>query len=291
MTRRPTLLGIYAHPDDEIIGAGGTLARYAAAGARVALVIATRGEAGEIQRPGSATPETLPQVREQEMRCSAAALGVADLIFLDYRDSGMAGSPDNDNPDALINAPAGEVVSKLVAIMRRLQPQVVHTFEPYGGYGHPDHVAIHHHTVAAFHAAGDPQQLPEAGPIWQPARLFYPLVPESVFVEIKERVAARGGDTAGYDELLQGRRDAGVPDYEVHAVLDVGDQILQKWAAWDCHQTQFGPDSRFRRLPDAEMQQILNREYFHLAYPASGSGLRLDDLFSGLSVARSAENA
>jgi LmbE family N-acetylglucosaminyl deacetylase len=291
MVQQPTLLGVYAHPDDEIIGVGGTLARYAAAGARVVLVIATRGEAGEIARPGAATPETLPQVREQEMRCSAAALGVTDLIFLDYRDSGMAGSPDNDHPDALINVPAGEVVGKLVAIMRRLQPHVVHTFEPFGGYGHPDHVAIHHHTVAAFHAAGDPQQNPEAGPIWQPARLFYPLVPDSVFVEMKERVAALGGDIAGYDELLQGRRDAGVPDYEAHAVLDVADHIRQKWAAWDCHQTQFGPDSRFRRLPDAEMQQILSREYFHLAYPAPGPGLRLDDLFDGLSLPASAANA
>ncbi len=284
MAQRPTLLGIYAHPDDEVLGPGGTLARYAAAGARVALVIATRGEAGEIARPGVATPETLPQVREQEMRCSAAALGVSDLIFLDYRDSGMAGSPDNKHPAALVNAPASDVVSQLAAIIRRLQPQVVLTFEPYGGYGHPDHIAIHHHTVAAYHAAGDGQQYPEAGPPWQPGRLFYPLLPDSVFLEMKERVAAHGGEIDGYDELLQARLEAGVPDYDFHAVLDVGDYIQQKWAAWDCHQSQFGPDSRFRRLPDAEMQQILSREYFHLAYPAAGADTRLADLFDGISL-------
>jgi LmbE family N-acetylglucosaminyl deacetylase len=284
MDRKPTLLGIYAHPDDEIIGAGGTLARYATSGARVSLVIATRGEAGEIQRPGTATPETLTQVREQEMRCSAAALGASDLIFLAYRDSGMAGSPDNDHPQALVNAAAAEVTGQLVAIIRRLRPQVVLTFEPYGGYGHPDHVAINRHTVAALAAAADPDQYPGAGSAWQVSRLFYPLLPNATIEEIKERVAAAGGDTRGYEELIEGRRAAGIPDYTIHAVLDVGAYTEQKWAAWDCHQTQFGPNSRFRRLPDAEMQQLLGREYFNLAYPVPEPGLRLDDLFAGIGL-------
>jgi mycothiol S-conjugate amidase len=290
MDHQPTLLGIYAHPDDEIIGAGGTLARYAATGARVGLVIATRGEAGEIQRPGTATPETLAQVREQEMRCSAAALGASDLIFLDYRDSGMAGSPDNDHPRALINAAAAGVTGQLVAIIRRLRPQVVLTFEPYGGYGHPDHVAIHHHTVAALAAAADPEQYKDAGSAWQVTRLFYPLLPNAVIEEIKERVAATGGDMSGYDELIEGRRAAGIPEYTIHAVLDVGAYTEQKWAAWNCHQTQFGPNSRFRRLPDAEMQQLLSREYFHFAYPAPAPGLRLDDLLAGISSEEGAQS-
>ena len=282
MTQPPTLLGIYAHPDDEILGPGGALARYAASGARVGLVIATRGEAGEIVRPGLATPETLPQVREREMRCSASALGVSDLIFLDYRDSGMAGTPENEHPDALVNAPDAEVVRSLVAVIRRLRPHVVLTFDPYGGYGHPDHIAVNRHTLAALVAAADPRQYPTEGEPWQVARLFYPLLPDALILEIKARVAAAGGDITGYDELIDGRRVAGVPDYEAHAVLDVSDFIDQKWAAWDCHQTQFGPNSRFRRLPDSAMKALLSREYFHLARPEPAPGLRMDDLFDGL---------
>lgn len=282
MKDQPTLLAIYAHPDDEIIGPGGALARYAATGVRVGLIIATRGEAGEIQRPGTATPETLTQVREQEMRCSADALGVDDLIFLDYRDSGMAGTPENEHPAAFINAPQEEVTRKLVTIIRDLRPDVLLTFEPYGGYGHPDHIAVNRHTLAALAAAPDANQFPEAGPPWQPARLFYPLLPDSVILDIKEHVAAAGGNLDGYDELIDGRRAAGVPDYEVHAVLDISDHIGAKWHAWDCHQTQFGPDSRFRRLPDSEMQALLSREYFHLAYPPEAPVEILDDLFAGL---------
>lgn len=282
MKRPRTLLGIYAHPDDEIIGPGGTLARYAADGARVGLVIATRGEAGEIQRPGTATLETLTEVREQEMRCSANALGISDLIFLDYRDSGMAGTADNEHPGALINAPEGEVTGKLVAIIRQFQPDVLLTFEPFGGYGHPDHIVINRLTLAALTAAPDARQYPEAGSPWQPSRLFYPLLPDSVILEIKEQVAAAGGNLAGYDELIEGRGAAGVPDYDIHAVLDISDYVKQKWEAWDCHQTQFGPDSRFRRLPDAQMQALLSREYFHLAYPSTPPHAVLQDLFAGI---------
>lgn len=282
MANQPTLLGIYAHPDDEILGPGGALARYAAEGVRVGLVIATRGEAGEIVRPGIATAETLPQVREQEMRCSARALGVHDLLFLDYRDSGMESTPENEHPDALVNAPATDVVRRLVAIIRRLRPQVVLTFEPYGGYGHPDHVAVNRHTVSAIATAADPLQFPGEGDPWRVSRLFYPLLPDTLILELKERVAAIGGDISGYDELVEGRRAAGVPDYETHVVLDVSGFIDQKWAAWNCHQTQFGPNSRFRRLPDREMKKLLSREYFNLAYPEPGPGMRLADLFDGL---------
>ena len=127
-----TLLAIYAHPDDEASSGGGTLARYAADGVNVALVCATRGEVGEIADDSLATPETLSQVREQELRNAADALGVGEVVFLSYRDSGMAGTDDNDNPAALVNAPEDEVVSQLVGVIRRLKPQVIMTFDPTG---------------------------------------------------------------------------------------------------------------------------------------------------------------
>jgi LmbE family N-acetylglucosaminyl deacetylase len=284
MTEERTLLAILAHPDDEVLATGGTLARYAAEGVRVALVVATRGEAGEIARPGTATPETLPQVREEEMRCSARTLGIDELIFLDYRDSGMEGSPDNEHPDAFINAPAHEVVEQLVRIIRRIRPHVVLTFEPYGGYGHPDHIAANRYTLAACRAAASEERYPRQGQAWQVGRIFYPMIPDSLFREMKERVAAHGGDTSGYDELIEGRRNApdAISDDEIHLTLDVAAYVEQKWQSWECHRSQFGPNSRFRRLPDEEMKELLSKEYYTLARPEPQNALQLDDLFDGL---------
>ena len=120
-----SLLAVFAHPDDEAFGTGGTLSQYAVDGTKVYLVCATRGEVGEISDPSYATPETLGQVREGELRCAAETMGVAELIFLDYRDSGMVGTPENVDPRAFINAPAAEVVQLLVSAICRIQPDVV----------------------------------------------------------------------------------------------------------------------------------------------------------------------
>src|SRR3954449_13218879 len=116
-----TLLAIFAHPDDEAFTTGSRLATYAAAGAEVVLVCAPRGEVGEISDPALATPETLGQVREGELRCATAALGLSDLILLNYRDSGMIGTAYNTDPRAFMNAEADEVVSQLVGIIRRIK--------------------------------------------------------------------------------------------------------------------------------------------------------------------------
>jgi len=150
-----SILAILAHPDDEVLGPGGTLAHYAAGGYRVELVCATRGEAGEIAEASLATRQNLALVREQELRCSAAALGISQVTLLDYRDSGMEGTPDNDHPRAFVNATQESVLPELVKVIRHLQPSIIITFEPYGGYGHPDHIAINRHTLAAFEAAAE----------------------------------------------------------------------------------------------------------------------------------------
>ncbi len=162
MSDSHTLMAVFAHPDDESFGIGGTLARYGAEpGTRVVLVCATRGEAGEISDPGLATPERLGEVREAELGCAAGALGIDDIYFLGYRDSGMAGTPENRHPQALTMADSEEGVGKIVAHIRRERPDVVVTFDENGGYGHPDHIAIHHMTKAAFAAAADPAQYPQ----------------------------------------------------------------------------------------------------------------------------------
>ena len=271
-----TLLAVFAHPDDEAFGTGGMLAHYAAAGVHVALVCATRGEVGEISDPTLATPETLGDVRETELRCAAETLGIREVVFLGYRDSGMAGTPENDDPRAYINAPTGEVVSRLVGVIRRLRPDVVVTFEPNGAYGHPDHIAIHRHTLAAFQAAADPACYPDQGTAWQPDRLFYTAIPRSFFMAMRDRLLAAGDDASEFARF----EDFGWPDEQVHVTLDVAEEINAKWSSFFCHRTQFGPNNLFRRLPDEEVKVLMSREHYALAWPEPAPGLRMDDLFA-----------
>jgi len=275
-----SILAVFAHPDDEAFGTGGTLACYAAAGADVYLVCATRGEAGEISDPSFATPETLGEVREGELRCAAETVGIKELIFLDYRDSGMAGTPENDHPDAFINAPGDEVVPRLVGIIRRLRPDIVVTFEPDGGYGHPDHIAIHQHTVAAFHSAGNPEELPELGPVWQAKRLFYTSIPRSFFLEMRKQMEELGMDTSDFERFDD--PNVGWPDELVNVSIDVTDSVDEKWGALECHRTQFGPANLFRRLPDERVKKLMSVEHFALAWPEPKAGEKFFDLFDGL---------
>lgn len=273
---RKRLLASFAHPDDEAFAPGGTLAQYAAAGVEVTLVCATRGEAGEIADSSLATPETLPSVREQELRCAAEELGIREVIFLGYRDSGMAGTPENERPDAFVNVPAEEVVPRLVEIMRRVRPQVVLTFDPHGGYGHPDHIAIHRHTVAAFQAAGDPQVYPDRGKPWQPDRLFYAVFPRSFFQTLRETMIALGQPV---EDLETFENEAGFPDEEIDVRVDVSAKVLDKWSALECHRTQFGQENLFRRLPREQMLELMSCEHFSLAIPGREQAGQLQGLF------------
>ncbi|HEX6292405.1 MAG TPA: PIG-L family deacetylase [Herpetosiphonaceae bacterium] len=278
MTQQRSLLAIFAHPDDEAFGSGGTLAYYARQGARVTLVCATRGEVGEISDPALANPETLGAVREMELRSAALALGIDDVRFLDHRDSGMAGTADNNDPRAFVNVPAETVVEQVVQIMRQVQPQVVITFDPRGGYGHPDHIAIHQHTVAAFHIAADTARYP--GPAWQPARLFYTVIPRGAFRVMRQQLAAAGIDTSQFDRFEES--GMGWPDDQIHAVLDVSETVAAKWDALHAHRTQFGPENFFRQMPEQIVQQLLSLEHFALAWPPPSDDLTLPDLFAGL---------
>src|SRR5512136_1210059 len=148
-----TMLVCLAHPDDETFGMGGTLALYARRGVQVHLVCATRGEVGEVDQELLQGFSSVGERRESELCCAADILGLAGVYFLDYRDSGMPGTPDNQHPNALAAQPIDEVASRLVNYIRRLKPQVMVTFDPIGGYRHPDHVAIHQATVRAFELA------------------------------------------------------------------------------------------------------------------------------------------
>jgi LmbE family N-acetylglucosaminyl deacetylase len=273
-----TILAIFAHPDDEAFSVGGTLPWYTARGVNAALVCATRGEVGEIADPALATPETLAQVREAELGCAAQSMGVKRLIFLDYRDSGMAGTPENEDSRAFVNAPADEVVARLVGIIRQVRPRVVITFGPDGIYGHPDHVAIHRRTLSAFHAAANPARFPEQGEAWLPTRLFYTALPCSMIQAMRDWLVSMGEDTSEVDSFEAA--GAGCPDDQVHAVLDVADRVEAKWEALNCHRTQFGPENLFRRLPEDVVKRAISQEHFTQAWPEPQPGLRLDDLLA-----------
>lgn len=283
MVERQSLLAIFAHPDDESFTVAGTLARYTSQGVEVSLICATRGEAGEIADPALANPDNLGKVRENELRRAGEILGLKEIIFLGYRDSGMAGTEANNHPDAFVNTPAYQVVPKLVQEIRRLRPQVVVTFEPGGGYGHPDHLTIHHATVAAVQAAAAASFRSDLGQAWQVQRLFYTSLPRSFFVKLNERMIMTGVDNSEIDEILNQQDRAFWQDGDVDVVMDVNGFIDRKLAAIHCHQTQVGPDNRFMQLPELELQDLWSQEYFALAWPKA-KDQTLTDLFPDASA-------
>jgi N-acetyl-1-D-myo-inositol-2-amino-2-deoxy-alpha-D-glucopyranoside deacetylase len=281
-----TLMAVFAHPDDESFGSGGSLARYGAdPDVRVVLICATRGEAGEISDPELATPERLGEVRERELRCACRELGVDALHFLDYRDSGMAGTPENLEPGALTMADFDQVVGKIVAHIRRERPDVVMTFDETGGYGHPDHIAIHHHTKAAFAAAAGPA--PHAGQLvnglqpHQAQKLYFTAIPRRFFRNAVEKMKELGIEIP---ERYRNRLDQpfGLPDEACTTDVNVQDFWDAKQAAVQCHATQLNPDSIFAALPPEVMRELQTWECFQLAESFVGDDGDSHDLFAGL---------
>ena len=173
-----TLLFVGAHPDDESFGPGATLAHYAASGVKVYYACATRGEAGTIDAKLLEGFVSAGELRWAELVCAAKALGLAGLFHLGYRDSGMSGSAGNHHPQALTSAPIEEVTARIVKIIREVRPQVVLTHGPNGDYGHPDHIAVHLATTAAFNDAGDESRFPGLGAAFQPQKLYYNIFPQ-----------------------------------------------------------------------------------------------------------------
>ena len=180
MNKQKTLIFFGAHPDDETFGMGATLAQYAASGVKVYYVCSTRGEVGTVDPEYMQGYKTIADLRTAEMECAAKVLDLAGVIYLGYRDSGMTGSPDNQNPDSLFKAPVEQVAGLMVKIIRELKPDVVVTHDAGGGYGHPDHIATHNAEVKAFYAANDPAQFPKAGPPFQPAKLYFGVRPAGI---------------------------------------------------------------------------------------------------------------
>lgn len=279
------ILMVHAHPDDECLTTGGTLAHYSAAGVRTVLVIATGGEEGEIVAPELDTPEhkaRLREIRDEELARSVAILGVSDLVRLGYRDSGMVGTPANAHPDCFHQADREAAIGRVVALVRQYRPQVLVTYDERGGYGHPDHIACHLATVGAFTAAGDPARFPEAGAPWQPQKLYYTAFPREPIKRAWELMRAQGMPTP-LDNPEFTIEQFTVSDEVVTTSIPVHDHLDQKRRAIACHVTQIRMDGPFLSMPEEVSRDLFGYEHYTLAAsrvaPPEG---REDDLFAGM---------
>jgi LmbE family N-acetylglucosaminyl deacetylase len=284
MPHPKSLLAVFAHPDDESFGPGGTLARYAAEGIDVWLVCATDGDAGTVDAAMLANVASTSQLRAAELCCAAQTLGLRGVDWLGYRDSGMAGSPDNQHPASLYQAPMEEVVGKIVASMRKHRPQVVICDNQFGGYGHPDHIKLHQATVAAFEIANDAAQYPEAGPPWQPQRLYFTafspgllklLVRLMPLVRKDPRAFGRNHDI----DLVQ------IVAWEtpIHARVDVRPYLDVKDKASACHKSQGGDQDSFKWIPQFIQRRYWGSETFTRGVPAPTPGAPVEsDLFENV---------
>ena len=198
-----TLMTVHAHPDDETIGTGGTMAKAVRAGHRVVLVTCTRGEMGEIVVKDMDTPENhrrLGEIRAGELEAAMGVLGVTEWENLGYRDSDMMGREGNNDPRTFWQADLDEAARRLTWLIRRYRPDVVTTYNAFGGYGHPDHIRVHDTAIRAVPRAGDPNWYPEQLETglepWTPKKFYEQATPESIRRKMNERLAELGTDTA-----------------------------------------------------------------------------------------------
>ena len=264
----PTLVAFHAHPDDECLTTGGTLARAVDEGHRVVIVYATRGEVGQVPDGVLAHGETLVERRHAEVMQSTSALGVHRVEFLGYRDSGMMGTPDNDDPASFWQADVEAAAGRLAAILRDEGADVLLTYDENGNYGHPDHVQVHRVGVLAAELAGTTQVL-EATVSRDDIRAFI------------ERMVASGDAT--WDEvpdLDDPDQVFGMPDAVITTRVDVRAWAERKLAAMRAHETQVGDLGPFLAMPLAAFREAMGTEYFiRRGVP---SAHRDDDVFAGL---------
>lgn len=280
------ILFVHAHPDDETIGTGATMAHYAAAGVPVTLVTCTLGEEGEIHLPELAllAPDAADQLggyRIGELAAACAALGVADYRFLGgagrYRDSGMMGTPANDHPRCFWQASLAEAAEQLLAVFREVRPRVLVTYDPNGFYGHPDHIQAHRVAMRAAELA--------AAEGIGPAKVYWTAVPKSALVasmaEFQGAPDNPFADVGHVDEL-----PFGTPDEEIAAQITAPAAQAAKAAAMRAHASQIPADSWLHTLAGRADDGFLAVEHYLLAAgergPGNGAHGWEDDLFAGL---------
>jgi N-acetyl-1-D-myo-inositol-2-amino-2-deoxy-alpha-D-glucopyranoside deacetylase len=287
---QPTFMAVHAHPDDEVFGTGGTFALLSERGYRTVLVTATLGEEGEIVDPElddaakQAMFPRLAEVRRKELQGSVEALKISDSRILGYRDSGMAGTAANNHPESFHQANFNEAVKRLVAIIREVRPQVIATYDAFGGYGHPDHIQSHRITVVAFDAAGDPRCFPELEhEAWQPSKLYYTAIPRSSIIQMVK--AAKAAGTPGpWDNPEMNFEAMGTPDELITTRIDVRDYFANKMQAFRAHRTQIDLANFMFNMPTERLHDAFGYEHFVLvrSIPTQPAGVVEQDLFAGI---------
>jgi LmbE family N-acetylglucosaminyl deacetylase len=278
-----SLMCVHAHPDDESSSTGGTLAKYASEDVMTSLILATKGEEGEIRDPdlNMAPWQSLGVIRsQQELKVATGVLKVGFVNFLGYRDSGMAGTPANQHADAFCNANMEEACRRLVLNVRKLRPQVLVTYNENGGYGHPDHVMCNRVTQAAFELAADPDFAYDDGEEpWQPKKLYYIAHSRERLAKAREALEARGlGDLA---PMRRDREHLGMPEPEITTHIDISAYVELKRKALQSHRSQtFG--GRWWKLPDDILHEYYSEETFVRVRSLVDAPAQETDLFEGL---------
>jgi N-acetyl-1-D-myo-inositol-2-amino-2-deoxy-alpha-D-glucopyranoside deacetylase len=303
---------VHAHPDDESIGTGGTMAKSVAAGRRVVLVTCTRGEMGEIVVAELDTPDNhrrLGELRAAELERAMSHLGVTEWENLGYRDSDMMGRAGNFDPRCFWQADLDDAARRLVWFIRRYQPDVITTYNEFGGYGHPDHIRTHDVAIRAWPRAGDPAWYPEqlapehggTGPAaadgglapWSPSKLYEQAFPASVrerlakvFIERGERNPWAPPEDATPEQLEEYEAYAAkmlIPDERITTWVDIaGSPMDAKWAAMHEHVTQLGPDFPFLAIGRDAWRDEFARETFILRESRVETSKPETDLFAGI---------
>ncbi|HVT75759.1 MAG TPA: PIG-L family deacetylase [Acidimicrobiales bacterium] len=257
-----TLVCFHAHPDDESIGTGGTIAKAVKEGHRVVVITATRGEHGEYPEGFLEPGESLAERREQEMAAAAEVLGLARHVFLDYRDSGMIGTPENDAPEAFWQADLEEAARRVAAILEEENADVLTVYDENGIYGHPDHIKVWQVGVRAAQIAGTPK------------------VYEATVNRTAWRRQAQQMDDPPQDGPRTIESPLGVEEEFITTAIDVRDFVDVKKQALRAHASQVTEDSFFLAMPDEAFREGFGREWFILR--GAPSGIHEYDLFEGL---------
>lgn len=266
------ILVVLAHPDDESFGIGGTIARYTHQGVKVHLICATRGEVGEVTEKDLQGFDSIANLRTHELTCAAKILGIEEVHYLDYRDSGMASSPENFHPQALVNAPLDEVSKKIVDLIKIIKPQVVITDDPVGIYFHPDHIAIHQATVLAFMEAQKTETYIQCLYFHTIQRsLLHLLTHVLQWVGLNPRQFGKNKDID-----LTKIAEVNIP---IHAKIQFRSYAPYKREASACHVSQGGKQQSSGLLSLAERILSSYTDSFMQAFPIPEPGKIIRDLF------------
>jgi N-acetyl-1-D-myo-inositol-2-amino-2-deoxy-alpha-D-glucopyranoside deacetylase len=277
------LMAVHAHCDDETITMGGTLAVYADRGVKTCVVCCTDGKLATIVDPNMPEETTRPrlaEIREAELREACRILKVDEVEFLRDGDSGMAGAPTNQLPDAFWMAPMDEAVGKVVAQIRRFRPHVVVTYDGNGGYGHPDHIQTHRVTLLAVEAARLLPMYKEAGEPWRVEKLYYTAFPRSQFDRMVA-MAKEAGVEPPFGDTSPDEMEFLTPDAEVTTSVDGVSVIGRKRDALRAHRSQISEDWPQLSMPDDVLRQFAD-EYFQLVISRKPAVVPETDLFAGI---------